>query len=327
MRAMRLHGIGQPLRLDEVALPVPGPEEVTLRVTACGVCRTDLHLIEGDLPPHRLPLIPGHEIVRVITSLGRDVKGLGVGDKIGVPWMGGTCGRCPYCLLGQDNICDTPTFTGHDVDGGYAEFAKARFSACIHLPANFPDVDGAPLLCAGLIGFRAYRKTNGAKRLGLMGFGAAAHIIAQIARDDAIEVFAFTRRGDVATQQFARELGAVWAGAADEVPPSPLDAVIVFAPAGELVPTSLRLVRKGGIVVCAGIHMSDIPTFHYEDLWGERQIVSVANLSREDARLFFADLRARTIQTTVQSYRLEDANNALRDLKKGALKGAAVLVP
>lgn len=327
MRAMRLHGIGQPLRLDEVAVPVAGPGEVTLRVTACGVCRTDLHVIEGDLPPHRLPLIPGHEIVGVVTSLGPEVTGVGVGDKIGVPWMGGTCGRCPYCLSGQDNLCDAPTFTGYDVDGGYAEVAKARFSACIPLPEDFPDLEGAPLLCAGLIGFRAYRKTKGAKRLGLMGFGAAAHIIAQIARDDGVEVFAFTRRGDVTGQRFARELGAVWAGGADEVPPSPLDAVIIFAPAGELVPRSLRLVRKGGIVVCAGIHMSDVPSFPYADLWGERQIVSVANLAREDASLFFTDVRARTVRATVTRYRLEDANNALRDLKSGALQGAAVLVP
>jgi alcohol dehydrogenase, propanol-preferring len=327
MRAMRLHEIGQQLRLDEVAAPAPGLQDVTLRVTACGVCRTDLHIIEGDLPPHRLPLIPGHEIVGVVTSLGSGVAGVGVGDKVGVPWMGGTCGCCPYCLSGQDNLCDAPTFTGYDVDGGYAEFATARSSACIPLPGDFPDVEGAPMLCAGLIGFRAYSRTSGAKRLGLIGFGAAAHIISQIARDDGVDVFAFTRPGDVAGQQFAKELGAVWAGGTDEVPGSPLDAVIIFAPVGELVPLSLRLVRKGGVVVCAGIHMSDIPSFRYGDLWGERQIVSVANLTREDARLFFANGRARTIRTSVTPYRLVDANSALHDLKAGILQGAAVLVP
>lgn len=327
MRAMRLHKIGGPLCLDELSTPTAGAGYVVLRVTACGVCRTDLHVIAGDLPTHRLPLIPGHEIVGVVTALGAGVTGINLGDKVGVPWMGGTCGRCSYCLSGQDNLCDAPTFTGYDVDGGYAEFTRARSSACIPLPEAFPDVEGAPLLCAGLIGFRAYRKTNGARRLGLVGFGAAAHIIAQIARDDGVEVFAFTRRGDVAGQRFARDLGAVWAGGTDEVPCSPLDAVIIFAPAGELVPLSLRLVRKGGVVVCAGIHMSRIPTFPYEDLWGERQIVSVANLTREDARLFFGEGRARAVRTSVRRYRLEDANDALRDVKAGAVQGAAVLVP
>lgn len=324
MRAMRLHRIGSPLLLDDIPPPVPLPGEVLIQVTACGVCRTDLHIVDGDLPAHRLPLVPGHEIVGVVAE---PAGGLAVGTRVGVPWLGGTCGACSYCLAGQENLCDRPQFTGYDRDGGYAEFCVARAANCVRLPSGGDDVHLAPLLCAGLIGFRSYRRAGKPRRLGLMGFGAAAHIITQVARGDGVAIYAFTRPGDESSQAFARRLGAVWAGGANEKPPEELDAIIIFAPAGELVPLALRLVRKGGRVVCAGIHMSDIPTFAYADLWGEREISSVANLTRADATDFFARLDPLSVATTIKTYRLEDANRALADLRSGAINGAAVLVP
>ena len=324
MRAMRLHETGSPLVLDDIPVAVPAPGELLIKVTACGVCRTDLHIVDGDLPAHRLPLVPGHEIVGVVAKGG---AGFAPGERVGVPWLGGTCGQCPYCRAGEENLCDHPQFTGYDRDGGYAEFCVARAANCIHLPPGDDDAHLAPLLCAGLIGFRSYRRAGKPKRLGLMGFGAAAHIITQVASADGVAVHAFTRPGDAAGQAFALSLGAVWAGGTDERPPEALDAIIIFAPAGELVPLALRLVRKGGRVVCAGIHMSDIPAFPYVDLWGEREIASVANLTTADAADFFARLGTLRVETTVATYPLEAANRALADLRAGAIAGAAVLLP
>jgi alcohol dehydrogenase, propanol-preferring len=325
MRAMRLHRQGEPLSLDEVAIPVPAPDEVLLRVTACGVCRTDLHIIDGDLPAHRLPLVPGHEIIGTIAGLGSAVVGRALGERVGVPWLGATCGTCPFCASGHENLCDHPQFTGYDRDGGYAEFCVARADHLVSLPQGGADAPLAPLLCAGLIGFRSYRRAGPVRRLGLIGFGAAAHILCQLVRRDGVEVYAFTRPGDEAGQHFARELGAAWAGGTDEMPKVALDAVIIFAPDGRLVPYGLDLVRKGGRVVCAGIHMSDIPGFAYARLWGEREIVSVANLTRDDAEAFFAHPGAADVATRVTTYRLEEANRALDDLRAGRIEGAAVL--
>lgn len=324
MRAMRLHQIGGPLVLDDIPIPAPAPDELLIRVTACGVCRTDLHIVDGDLPAHRLPLVPGHEIVGIVAA---GAAGFAVGDRVGVPWLGGTCGQCSYCRSGQENLCDRPRFTGYDRDGGYAEYCAARAANCVRLPPAGDDAHLAPLLCAGLIGFRSYRRAGKPRRLGLMGFGAAAHIITQLAGADGVAVYAFTRPGDTGGQAFARGLGAVWAGGTDERPAHELDAVIIFAPAGELVPLALRLVRKGGRVVCAGIHMSDIPTFAYADLWGEREIASVANLTTADATDFFARLATLRLETTVTSYPLAAANRALADLRSGSIHGAAVLLP
>jgi len=321
---MRLYQAKSLLVLDDMAVPAPAPGELLIRVTACGVCRTDLHIVDGDLPPHRLPLVPGHEIVGIVAE-GAD--GFAVGDRVGVPWLGGTCGECSYCLAGQENLCERPQFTGYDRDGGYAEFCVARAANCIRLPPGGDDAHLAPLLCAGLIGFRSYRRAGKFRRLGLMGFGAAAHIITQVARADGVEVHAFTRPGDTNGQAFARRLGAVWAGGTNEAPPQQLDAIIIFAPAGELVPLALRRVRKGGRVICAGIHMSDIPAFPYADLWGEREIASVANLTSADATDFFARLGSLRDETTVTTYPLEDANRALADLRSGSINGAAVLLP
>lgn len=324
MRAMRLHRTGSPLVLDDIPVPVPLPGELLIRVTACGVCRTDLHIVDGDLPAHRLPLVPGHEIVGVVAETA---GGFAAGTRIGVPWLGGTCGECQFCRAGQENLCERPQFTGYDRDGGYAEFCIARAANCVRLPPGDDDPHLAPLLCAGLIGFRSYRRAGKPRRLGLMGFGAAAHIITQVARADGVEVYAFTRPGDATVQDFARRTGAVWAGGTDERPPQPMDAIIIFAPAGELVPLALRLVRKGGRVVCAGIHMSDIPAFPYADLWGEREIVSVANLTGADATDFFARLASLHVETTVTTYPLDTANQALADLRSGSINGAAVLLP
>lgn len=324
MRAMRLHRIGSPLVLDDVAAPIPQPGELLIRVTACGVCRTDLHIVDGDLPAHRLPLVPGHEIVGIVAEAA---AGFAAGTRVGVPWLGGTCGECPYCSDGRENLCERPQFTGYDRDGGYAEFCVARAANCIRLPPEGDDAHLAPLLCAGLIGFRSYRRAGTPRRLGLIGFGAAAHIITQLACADGVAVYAFTRPGDASGQTFARRLGAVWAGGTNEPPPQAMDAVIIFAPAGELVPLALRLVRKGSRVVCAGIHMSDIPSFPYADLWGEREIVSVANLTTADATDFFARLGSVQVETTVTTYRLDAANEALSDLRSGSIKGAAVLLP
>lgn len=327
MKAMRLHRPGQPLQLDDIDIPSPARDEVRIKTAACGVCRTDLHVVDGDLPPHVLPLVPGHEIVGHVVDIGSGVTDLEVGMRVGVPWLARTCGQCVYCRSGRENLCDRPKFTGYDTDGGYAEFVVARAANCIVLDSSMDDVHLAPLLCAGLIGFRSYQRAGKVERLGLVGFGAAAHIIAQVARADGVEVYAFTRPGDIGTQRFALSLGVAWAGGTDAAPPRPLDAAIIFASSGELVPWALKQVRKGGRVVCAGIHMSDIPQFPYFDLWGEREIVSVANLTRQDGTEFFHRLQNLQLETIVRSYPLTDANRALDDLRNGRLHGAAVLVP
>ncbi|MDR3403958.1 MAG: zinc-dependent alcohol dehydrogenase family protein [Chthoniobacter sp.] len=327
MRAMIFETPGQPLALRDVPVPQPGAGQVLIRVRACAVCRTDLHVIDGELPNPKLPLIPGHEIVGRVEMLGEGVSGLRVGDRVGVPWLGWTCGECDYCLSGRENLCDLARFTGYTIDGGYAEYTVADARFCFAAPAGFDDVSCAPLLCAGLIGYRSLRKAGDAKRIGLYGFGAAAHIVAQVAHFEGREVYAFTRHGDATAQEFARRLGAAWAGDSDEASPVPLDAAIIFAPAGALVPAALRAVRKGGIVVCGGIHMSDIPSFPYRDLWEERSICSVANLTREDGHEFLELAPQVPVHTTTEPFLLEAANEALARLRSGQLTGAAVLVP
>ena len=316
-------------RVDPLDLPVPtpGPGEVRIRVAACGVCRTDLHLVDGELALPKVPLVPGHEIVGRIDAAGPGVTGLDAGTRVGVPWLGGVCGRCAYCTSGQENLCREARFTGCHRDGGYAEYAIADARFAFPLPAAYDDVHAAPLLCAGLIGHRAYRMAGDARRLGIYGFGAAAHILAQAARHEGRDVFAFVRPGDDDAARFARDLGAVWAGGSDQAPPEPLDAAILFAPVGALVPQALSRVRPGGVVVCAGIHMSDIPAFPYRLLWEERVVRSVANLTRDDARDFLALAASGVIRTETRTYPLERANDALADLRAGRLSGAAVLVP
>lgn len=325
MRAMVFDGVGRPLRLEERPCPTPGAGEVLIRVAACGVCRTDLHVIEGDLTDPKLPLILGHEIVGVVEALGKGAQGLAVGQRIGVPWLGTTCTRCNYCRSGAENLCDEARFTGYQIDGGYAEYTVADHRYCFPIPGKYDDLHAAPLLCAGLIGYRSYRLAGDAARLGIYGFGAAAHIIAQVAIQQGRELYAFTRPGDEAAQRFARELGAVWAGGSDQPAPVELDAAVLFAPVGALVPVALRAVRKGGRVVCAGIHMSDIPTFAYSLLWGERTVCSVANLTRQDGIDFMRVAAEHEIETSVQPFPLEQANEALGALKRGQLQGAAVL--
>ncbi len=325
MRAMLLDEPGRPLRLVALPIPEPQPGEVLVRVRACGVCRTDLHLVDGELPDPKLPIIPGHEIVGEVAALGEGVEGLTLGQRVGVPWLARTCGMCRFCSSGRENLCDSPLFTGYTRDGGYAEYTVADARFCFPLPAGDP-IAQAPLLCAGLIGYRAYRMAGAAKRLGIYGFGAAAHILAQIARADGCAVYAFTRPGDAAAQAFARELGAVWAGNSDELPPERLDAAIVFAPVGALVPLALRAVDKGGVVVLGGIHMSDIPSFPYRILWEERVVRSVANLTRADGLGLFAKLEQLSVETHTVRFRLEEANAALDALRAGRLQGAAVLV-
>jgi propanol-preferring alcohol dehydrogenase len=326
---MVLQRPGTPLVLQERADPVPGRGEVRLRVLACAVCRTDLHVVDGELPGTRLPIVPGHEIVGVVEAQGPGVEVPALGERVGVPWLGHACGHCPYCAHGQENLCDAPSFTGHTRDGGFASHVLAEAAFCLPLQEQAADaVHLAPLLCAGLIGWRCLRAAGEeARALGLYGFGAAAHLIAQVALRQGREVYAFTRSGDTEAQAFARRLGVTWAGASEDAPPRPLDAAILFAPVGELVPRALQALRKGGRVVCGGIHMSDIPGFPYRLLWEERQVVSVANLTRRDG-LEFLRLVARQpleVQTTV--YPLEQANQALDDLRSGRLQGAAVLVP
>lgn len=327
MQAMQLKRPGQPLDLVELPDPEPAPNEVRVLVSCCGVCRTDLHVVDGELPDGRLPIIPGHEIVGVIDKLGPGVADLRRGQRVGIPWLGSTCGVCAFCRQGQENLCDRPLFTGYTRDGGYATHTVADARFVFALPEVGDDVATAPLLCAGLIGWRSLRIAGDGRRIGFYGFGAAAHIIAQVARWQGREVFAFTRPGDLAGQQFATALGAVWAGGADETPPEPLDCAIIFAPVGSLVPQALAAVRKGGRVVCAGIHMSDIPAFPYRLLWEERQVVSVANLTRLDATEFFSIVPQVGIVTQTRAYPLRQANAALSDLRAGRLEGAAVLVP
>jgi propanol-preferring alcohol dehydrogenase len=327
MRGMVLERQGTPLVERQVPVPDVGPGAVRLRVGACAVCRTDLHVLDGDLPNPRLPLILGHEIVGVVDAVGGAVNRFAVGDRVGVPWLGWTCGTCGYCTGGRENLCPDARFHGYTLDGGFAEHVVADARFCFRIPDGFDDARAAPLLCAGLIGYRSLRAAGDARRLGLYGFGAAAHIVAQIARAEGREVFAFTRPGDARGQAFARRLGARWAGGSDEAPPEPLDAAILFAPVGSLVPAALRAVAPGGTVVCAGIHMSEIPAFPYEILWGERVVRSVANLTRRDGAEFFALLERVPIHTDVRTYPLAAANDALDDLRHGRVQGAAVLVP
>jgi alcohol dehydrogenase, propanol-preferring len=325
---MLFEGTGKPLRLEGKAeAATPGPGQVAIRIGACGVCRTDLHIVDGELDRPKLPLIPGHEVVGTVDQLGAGVDRLKSGDRVGVPWLGWTCGHCAYCRSGRENLCDAARFTGYQIDGGYAERAVADARFCFPIPAGYDDVAAAPLLCAGLIGYRALRLAGDAERLGLYGFGAAAHIAIQVARHRGQKVFAFTKPGDTAGQEFARGLGAVWAGGSDRLPPEPLEAALIFAPVGALVPAALAATAKGGTVVCAGIHMSDIPSFPYHLLWQERVIRSVANLTRADGEEFLALAPQVPVRTTTQAFPLAEANEALRRLRTGAIEGAAVLVP
>jgi propanol-preferring alcohol dehydrogenase len=324
---MVLESVGARLVLKESADPVAHPGEVLVRVLACGVCRTDLHVVDGELPHVRPPIVPGHEIVGIVERVGDGVAGFAPGMRVGVPWLGGTCGECAYCRAGRENLCDHPEFTGYTRPGGFASHMVARAAYCVRLHDEADAVTTAPLLCAGLIGWRCLQRAGDGRRIGLYGFGAAAHIIAQVGIRQGREIFAFTRPGDSIAQSFALSLGCAWAGGSDVLPPRQLDAAIIFAPVGALVPLALKAVRKGGRVVCGGIHMSDIPAFPYRDLWEEREIVSAANLTREDARTFFTDGIAASVKTTVKPYPLERANEALADLRDGRLSGAAVLVP
>jgi propanol-preferring alcohol dehydrogenase len=326
MRAMLLDAPRQPLRLVNLPVPKPHPEQVLIRIHACAVCRTDLHIVDGELTHPKLPLIPGHQIVGIVEAVGERVEKFHVGDRVGVPWLGYTCDRCRYCVSGRENLCDYAEFTGYNLDGGYAEYTVADHRFCFSIPAGYPDLQAAPLLCGGLIGYRAYRMTGDAKKLGFYGFGSAAHILIQLARYQGRQVFAFTRSGDTQGQEFARQLGAVWAGGSDELPPEPLDAAIIFAPIGKLVPAALRAVAKGGVVVCAGIHMSDIPAFPYEILWEERVLRSVANLTRQDGEEFLALAPKVPIRTEVNLFSLSEANEALDALRSGKIEGSAVLV-
>ena len=325
MRSIIFEGSGKPLCLLEQAVPDYGARDVLVRVSVCGVCRTDLHVFDGDLTKPKLPLVLGHEIIGYVEQLGNEVMGLEVGQRVGIPWLGYTCGRCRYCSSGQENLCEQALFTGYTRDGGYAEYTVADSRYCFPVTEGLSDAEAAPLLCAGLIGYRSYRMTGAAERIGLYGFGAAAHIISQLATYQGRRVFAFTRPGDRKTQQFALELGAVWAGGSDVDPPEPLDAAIIFAPVGALVPRALETVRPGGVVVCAGIHMSEIPSFDYELLWGERAIRSVANLTRNDGLEFLDLAPSIPIQTTVETFELEQAEMALERLRRGRIEGAAVL--
>ena len=327
MKAMVLEAVGQPLRMIERERPLPGPGQVLIEVAACGVCRTDLHVVDGDLTKPKLPIVPGHEIVGRVIEVGTSVTGMATGDRIGIPWLGHTCGTCAYCRSGRENLCDNPGFTGYQIDGGYATHAVADARYCFPIPDEYDDVHAAPLLCAGLIGHRALKAAGEAKRLGIYGFGAAAHIVAQIARHEGREVYAFTRGGDVAAQDFALRMGCVWAGASDAPSPVPLDAAIIFASVGALVPLALKATAKGGTVVLAGIHMSTLPAMPYDILWGERVVRSVANLTRRDGLEFMALASRVKIETTVEQMPLTEANTALARLRSGALTGAAVLVP
>lgn len=325
MRAAELAGPGQALRIVERPMPVPGADALLIAVSACGVCRTDLHVMDGEIPA-RYPIVPGHEIVGRVIGMGAGVTGFAAGQRVGVPWLGHTCGHCSYCEVEQENLCDFPEFTGCTRDGGYASHAVADARYCFPIPERFSDVEAAPLLCAGLIGWRALRMAGEGRRIGLYGFGAAAHVLAQVAAWQGREVFAFTKAGDVEAQAFARALGCAWAGSSEEMPPEALDAALIFAPVGALVPAALKAVRKGGRVICAGIHMSDIPAFPYADLWGERVIRSVANLTREDGTSFFAVVEQSGLRTVTETFSLEEANVALERLRTGRLSGAAVIV-
>jgi len=326
MKAMVFEKVGKPLAYKEVPTPEPDAGQVLINVHVCGVCRTDLHIVDGELTEPKLPLIIGHQIVGVIEKVGKGVSDYSVGDRVGVPWLGDSCHDCEYCNRGLENLCDDAKYTGYDIDGGFAEYTVANQGFIFPIPKGYPDLQAAPLLCAGLIGYRSYRFTGDAKRVGMYGFGSAAHIIAQVAKYQGREVYAFTRPGDTRGQEFARDLGADWAGGSDESPPELLDAAIIFAPVGPLVPAALKALKKGGIVVCAGIYMSDIPQFPYSILWGERSIKSVANLTRRDGEEFLKIAPEVPVKTDVNPYPLEKANEALDDLRHGRFKGAAVLV-
>ena len=327
MRAMVLERAGEPLKLMELPAPLPKAGELLLKVLACGICRTDLHVVDGELTEPKLPLVPGHQIVGLVEHVGPGVEGVKPGDAVGVPWLGGTCGECAYCLGGHENLCDNALFTGYQKDGGFAEYCVASARFCFPLPGGYPSVQAAPLLCAGLIGYRSLRMAGEGARIGIYGFGAAAHIVTQVALWQGRQVYAFTRGGDEAGQEFAREMGACWAGGSFDRPPVELDSAIIFAPAGELVPAALRAIRKGGVVVCGGIHMSAIPSFPYDLLWGERSIVSVANLTRQDGEEFLLLAPLVPVRTEVEVFRLEQANEALDALRSGKIRGAGVLVP
>ena len=325
MRAMVMTKHGAPLELTEMPVPRPGPGQLQVAVTACGICRTDLHVVDGDLDSPKLPLIPGHQIVGNVAAIGEGVADFQLGQRVGIPWLGGSCGHCEYCSQNRENLCDHAVYTGYQINGGFAEYTVADAGYCFCVPEYFSDTQAAPLLCAGLIGYRSYRPAMKARVLGLYGFGAAAHILIQVAKYRDQKVFAFTRAGDSAAQAFARELGADWAGESGQLPPEPMDAAIIFAPAGELVPAALKAVRKGGKVICAGIHMSDIPSFPYADLWQERSIQSIANLTRRDGEEFLPLASTIGVVTEVHQYALEEANKALNDLREGRFTGAAVL--
>jgi propanol-preferring alcohol dehydrogenase len=327
MRAMVLRSPGQLLQETELAKPNPALDQLLIRVRACGVCRTDLHVVDGELPNPKLPIIPGHEIVGEVVQAGANAKKFAVGDRVGVPWLGHTCGVCPYCRSGRENLCDNPSFTGYTLDGGYAEYTLADQNYCFAIPEAYSDVEAAPLLCAGLIGYRSLKMAGEGSRLGIYGFGAAAHIVVQVARFQGRKVYGFTRPGDQQGQQFARDLGCVWAGDSTTLPPEPLDAAIIFAPVGSLIPAALKAVVKGGRVVCGGIHMSDIPSFPYRLLWDERVIRSVANLTRKDAAEFLRLAAQVPVRTETQAFPLNQANEALKSLCEGRIRGAAVLIP
>lgn len=327
MRAMILEKPGKPLRAVEIPAPKPRANEVLLRVDACAVCRTDLHVVDGELPRPKLPLIPGHEVVGTVVGRGKNAKRFKIGARVGVPWLGWTCGQCKFCQSGRENLCDRALFTGYTRNGGYAEFTVADERFCFPIPNGYSDANAAPLLCAGLIGYRSFTQCGDAKRIGIYGFGAAAHIIAQVARYQRRKIFAFTRPGDLTAQRFAKSLGAAWAGDSESLPPEKLDAAIIFAPVGGLVPLALKALNKGGIVVCGGIHMSDIPQFPYELLWEERRVCSVANLTRRDGAEFFKIAPRVPVRTTVEIFPLAQANEVLDKLRGGKIHGAAVLTP
>jgi len=326
MKACVLHAAHQPLVYQDLPDPTPAPGQILIRVKACGVCRTDLHIVDGELAEPKLPLVPGHEIIGEVAEMGTGVLGFQIGQRVGVPWLGHTCGTCRYCRRGQENLCEAPGFTGYTIDGGYAQLTTAEARYCFPIPAVYDDVHAAPLMCAGLIGFRSYRMLpDGVQKLGLYGFGAAAHITAQVAMQNGQQVYVFTRSGDSDSQRFAMGLGATWAGSSEQLPPEPLDAAIIYAPVGALVPAALKAVDKGGSVICAGIHMSAIPSFPYAILWEERMVRSVANLTREDGDAFLALIASHPVHIQVTPYPLAEANRALDDLRAGRLQGAAVL--
>lgn len=327
MRAMVLHQQQQPLQFEQVDKPAATDGHLLIKVTACGICRTDLHVVDADLKEPVLPLIPGHQIVGVVEAIGSGVAGFSIGQRVGVPWLGGSCGQCWYCQHHKENLCDKARYTGYQINGGFAEYTVADAQYCFPIPDSYSDLQAAPLLCAGLIGYRAYRLVENCQRIGLYGFGSAAHILIQVAQFHQQEIYAFTREGDSEAQTFARSLGAKWAGDSSETAPAELDGAIIFAPAGELVPTALRAVRKGGRVACAGIHMSEIPSFPYDILWGEREVCSIANLTRQDGEEFLPLAAKIPVKTTVHTYPLEHANQALDDLREGRFTGSAVLVP